>query len=277
MFAQFQASYPTGSLISELLTIYQGKFVVRVSAQVEGITRATVIAASETPELAEDRARSRALAVLAIDSGTLALYRNKTADLSDSPLSLEPELIPDQPIQIESAFSPQSIKQATQSRSFATTTELNEPAHSSFSQVSLQSEEFSPTTYSLLSTPGSDVADAAENLGMMSSTQNVSSGEAAISFGNVTPLVPRSYSPDAGALSPENADNTAQANVAVDLSDALARTSVELKRLRWSNQQGRDYLKRTYGKQLRKDLNDEEMLEFLHYLASQPTPNEPFA
>lgn len=54
MFAQFQASYPTGGLISELLTIYQGKFVVRVLVQVEGITRATGIAAAETPELAED-------------------------------------------------------------------------------------------------------------------------------------------------------------------------------------------------------------------------------
>jgi len=29
----------TGSLVSELLTIYQGKFVVRVSVQVEGVTR----------------------------------------------------------------------------------------------------------------------------------------------------------------------------------------------------------------------------------------------
>jgi hypothetical protein len=66
MLAQFQDRYPTGSLISELLQIYQGKFVVRVSATVEGVTRATGMAAAETLELAEDRARSRALAVLGI-------------------------------------------------------------------------------------------------------------------------------------------------------------------------------------------------------------------
>ena len=275
MFAQFQASYPTGGLISELLTIYQGKFVVRVLAQVEGITRATGIAAAETPELAEDRARSRALEVLAIDGSTLAPYANETADLSDSPLSLEPAPIPEQLIQIKSAFLLESIKQTTQSRPFATANELNEQAPSS-TQVSLQSEEFSPTSYSVLSTPGTD-SDDAEKLGMMTSTQNGSSGEAAIAFSNVTPLVPLSYSPDAGALNLASADNPEQANAPVDLSDALARTSVELKRLRWSNQQGRDYLKRTYGKQLRKDLNDEEMLEFLHYLEIQPTPNEPLA
>lgn len=276
MFAQFQASYPTGGLISELLTIYQGKFVVRVLAQVEGITRATGIAAAETPELAEDRARIRALEVLAIDGSTaLAPYANETADLSDSPLSLEPAPIPEQPMQIKSAFSLLSIKKATQTRPFATASELKEQAPSS-TQVSLQSEEFSPSSYSVLSTPGTD-SDDAEKLGMMTSTQNGSSGEAAIAFSNATPLVPLSYSPDAGALSQASADNPEQANAPVDLSDALARTSVELKRLRWSNQQGRDYLKRTYGKQLRKDLNDEEMLEFLHYLEIQPTPNEPFA
>ena len=275
MFAQFQASYPTGGLISELLTIYQGKFVVRVLAQVEGITRATGIAAAETPELAEDRARSRALEVLAIDGSTLAPYANETADLSDSPLSLEPAPIPEQLIQRKSAFLLESIKQTTQSRPFATASELNEQAPSS-TQVSLQSEEFSPTSYSVLSTPGTD-SDDAEKLGMMTSTQNGSSGEAAIAFSNVTPLVPLSYTPDAGALNLASADNPEQANAPVDLSDALARTSVELKRLRWSNQQGRDYLKRTYGKQLRKDLNDEEMLEFLHYLEIQPTPNEPLA
>jgi hypothetical protein len=67
MLAQFQARYPQSSLISDLLTIYQGKFVVRVSAQVEGVTRATGMAAAETLELAEDRARERAIAVLAVD------------------------------------------------------------------------------------------------------------------------------------------------------------------------------------------------------------------
>ena len=67
MLPQFQDRYPTGSLISELLQIHQGKFVVRVSAQIEGVTRATGMAADETLEIAEDRARSRALMVLGIE------------------------------------------------------------------------------------------------------------------------------------------------------------------------------------------------------------------
>jgi hypothetical protein len=64
MLAQFQERYPTASLLSQLLTIYQGKFVVQVSVQIEGVVRSTGLAAAETIELAEDRARTRAIALL---------------------------------------------------------------------------------------------------------------------------------------------------------------------------------------------------------------------
>ena len=66
MLAQFQNLYPNGSIISELIEIFQGKYIVRVSIQLEGITRATAIAGAETVEAAEDQARNRALTVLGI-------------------------------------------------------------------------------------------------------------------------------------------------------------------------------------------------------------------
>jgi hypothetical protein len=66
MLAQFQKSYPTGSIISELMQIFQGKYIVRVSIQVEGVTRATAMSAADTIETAEDQARHRALMVLGI-------------------------------------------------------------------------------------------------------------------------------------------------------------------------------------------------------------------
>jgi NAD(P)H-dependent flavin oxidoreductase YrpB (nitropropane dioxygenase family) len=106
MLAQFQARYPTGSLISELLSIYQGKFVVRVSAQVEGVTRATGMAGAETPELAEDRARERALAVLAI--GTQSNMSETTSQLSSDASQ--------QAIQINPIVSPELITQMNRSQ-----------------------------------------------------------------------------------------------------------------------------------------------------------------
>jgi replicative superfamily II helicase len=58
----------------------------------------------------------------------------------------------------------------------------------------------------------------------------------------------------------------------IDFSDIIARTNTELKRLGWTNQQGRDYLVQTYGKRSRQLLTDGELLDFLHYLESEPSP-----
>jgi formylglycine-generating enzyme required for sulfatase activity len=58
----------------------------------------------------------------------------------------------------------------------------------------------------------------------------------------------------------------------IDFTDLIARTNVELKRLGWTNQQGRNYLLKTYGKRSRQLLTDAEMLDFLHYLESEPSP-----
>ena len=51
-----------------------------------------------------------------------------------------------------------------------------------------------------------------------------------------------------------------------------------MKRLGWSHAQGREYLRRTYGRNSRQDLSDQELLDFLQYLRSQPAgPPEPSA
>ncbi|MEB3338933.1 MAG: hypothetical protein VKJ46_15795, partial [Leptolyngbyaceae bacterium] len=63
---QFQSRYPMGCLTSELLQIHQGNYVVRASVQVGGVTLATGMAAAEALEVAEDRARIRALEVMGI-------------------------------------------------------------------------------------------------------------------------------------------------------------------------------------------------------------------
>ncbi|OKH39597.1 hypothetical protein NIES2119_04780 [[Phormidium ambiguum] IAM M-71] len=58
----------------------------------------------------------------------------------------------------------------------------------------------------------------------------------------------------------------------LNLSDIIALTNIELRRLNWSIQERRRYLKKTYGKQSRQQLKDEELLEFLNYLKSLPKP-----
>ncbi|HEY9664265.1 MAG TPA: hypothetical protein V6C65_37960, partial [Allocoleopsis sp.] len=68
LLAQFQARYPTASLIAELLTIHQGSYIVRAVVQMGNTLLATGMAAASDIEQAEDRAKVRALATLGIET-----------------------------------------------------------------------------------------------------------------------------------------------------------------------------------------------------------------
>ncbi|GBE90872.1 hypothetical protein [Nostoc cycadae] len=59
-----------------------------------------------------------------------------------------------------------------------------------------------------------------------------------------------------------------------NLSELIAKTDIEIYRLGWNVEWGRDYLIKTYGKRSRVLLTEEELLEFLRYLEAQPTPLE---
>lgn len=307
MLTQFQVRYPTGSLISELLTIYEGKFIVRVSAQVEGVTRATGMAAAETLELAEDRARSRALEVLAIDQRRAGVAGGAEGGGGEAEKlqHLHQVQSPSSSYGKEKKISAEIARNEAQGVAFQAPSFIQgvappasnappdlfvDPTDSSFSPLT-PVEESTPAPavsprfkgndrFTFTPNPSAQEPDAAaENFRFMSDTKNGSTDNPPIPFDNVTPLVPRSYSPQnsSGSLGQTGAETEMVASEPIDLSDAIARTSVELKRLGWSNKEGREYLERTYGKRSRQQLTDEEMLEFLHYLESQPSPNEPFA
>ncbi len=252
MLAQFQNLYPTGSVISELLQIHEGKYLVRVSLQIEGVTRATGMAGAETLELAEDKARSRALMVLGIDSKP----------------------------QAEKAFSLEPTPQVSSDHSFTTTPQFND-APSSFEPLpEIESPPPVPKVSPGLKGKNQRLADTStpekfdvleENFGMISDIEPESNANSGNSYGNVAQFVPRSYSFE------ENTAASAgkKASEPVDLSDVMAKIDVEMERLAWTKEQGRDYLIKTYNKRGRSLLSDEELQGFLRYLESQPTPIDP--
>ncbi len=95
MFARLLSLYPQASLISDLLQIYEGKFVVRASVQVNGVTRATGMACADHLELAEDRARSRALMILLPDGSSSVqpeLSASHPSERSEAQLGVKPSL-----------------------------------------------------------------------------------------------------------------------------------------------------------------------------------------
>lgn len=259
MLAQFQARYPTGSLISELITIYQGKFVVRVAAQVEGVTRATGMAAAETLELAEDQARNRALAVLAITPA--APEPAAAAERSPIPASTSPT-------QQRLTFNQSDELDLLDYGALTATPPDNESTPS----IDAPEDRDPHKTYiqdvggQLPLTPAPTPPPPPATDFERPAEPEPDNTSKATTASNVTPFAPRNYS------TPTSDQIIESASEPIDLSDAIAQTDVELARLRWSKQYGRDYLIRTYNKRSRQQLARTELLEFLDYLKSQPSP-----
>jgi len=296
MLAQFQSLYPNGSLISELVQIFQGKYIVRASVQIEGVTRATGMAAAETVEAAEDQARTRALIVLGITNAppeSVALTSNPI-----TPAQLNPSLNTKSGLN-ESAYS--SVKDedfvSTQwsvvsekeisippsrvpnIKPEPATNDVNAPTTASIIQLTTETQSTSDANSQDLDQHPPVIANRelefdppVENLEMTFGSQMENQPFPGISTNNVTPFTPRSYSPQEDVGIPSATGKRKKKAEPVDLSDVIAKTDVELQRLGWTPEQGREHLIKTYGKRGRTLLTEEELHGFLKYLQSEPDP-----
>ncbi len=64
-------------------------------------------------------------------------------------------------------------------------------------------------------------------------------------------------------------DDDGEIGEEIDFTQIIDETTIEIKRLGWTQEQGRQYLLENYGKKSRHLLSDEELIEFLSYLKSQ--------
>jgi len=82
--------------------------------------------------------------------------------------------------------------------------------------------------------------------------------------------------PEEISLSDNNFDNnvvtTPSELEAMDFNEIKQKTDIEIKRLSWTKDQGKEFLMSHYGKRSRLHLTDEELLEFLRYLEQLPNP-----
>lgn len=233
MFAQFQSRYPAGSLISELLQIHEGNFIVRVVAQSAGVPLATGMAAATTIEQAEDQARLRALSLLGVhpptyESRAQLMESNETGAVRDQ-ARLQPAI---------AQFQPPDIDSSPEQADWMLPEEVR----------------FEPPAYEPLVEEEPKPEPAITN-GRHQTHPSRSSTRAVRSTAAQPTPPPSEPTP-------------------LDLSDIIAQTSVELKRLGWNESRGRTYLQRTYGKRSRQQLTDEELLDFLHYLQDEPSPGD---
>lgn len=198
LITSLRQTYPQASLVSELLNIHDGLYLVRVSVTVDNLCLAQGLAAQATLEKAEDLATNRALEKLVLSSLNTPTAPSPIPPVAVAPVE-EPE---DAPIHPEIPVM------------FTTLEPI--PLASPPERATLQREQPAPEQH----------LHSLEEMG-------------------VSPI---------------------------DLSDIIAQTDVELQRLGWGTHQGREFLERTYGKRSRHDLSDEELLEFLLYLETQPSP-----
>ncbi|MEW5855852.1 MAG: hypothetical protein AB1861_00475 [Cyanobacteriota bacterium] len=285
MFSQFRVRYPLGSLTTELLTIHEGKYVVKAAVQVEGVILATGLAAAAEIELAEDKATTRALNCLGIPAGSSS--HNTPVTQSDAQITQTVAVeVPVGAIanpKRETAIPSESPPQQSPNRMFSDPVSFNDMAGMSFSDRGQKAaaspppvvpsnqdipfaEEYSPAHTELY---GDDAA--------IETPEEISEGLLGSQYNQSMPASP-GYHASEEVIQPSPMDmtigSTSSAAEEMDLSEAMARTTVEIKRLRWTAEQGKDYLKRTYGKRGRSELNQEQLLDFLRYLESLPTPEK---
>ncbi|MEC4892246.1 MAG: hypothetical protein SAL07_02610 [Oscillatoria sp. PMC 1051.18] len=234
MFALFQKRYPNGSLISEFVTVDRGQYVVRAIAVDDGVTLATSLAAAFSVEEAEDEARKRLLAFLGITNAQIPQMANQpVTTASESETAVSPSLDRTQsPTIVSERVTPPVTPRETFSPPEKPTTVTPNFAGE---------PEFSP--------PGSFGGSSEE----------------------IADLAPEPE-PVYPAKSAQKSTKASQRSPEMDRDLLMEGTSVEIKRLGWSETQGRDFLNERYGKRSRHSLTDEELSEFHQYLLQQPSP-----
>lgn len=227
MLNEFRTRYPNGGLLSELLQIDHGLYIVKVSVQIEGVIVATGLAAADTVELAEDQARIRAIALLNLDASPITNHKEQN--------SKKPEMVTSQKATVTQVKTEKKAKSAL------------------------------PITPPIESEPISEP----EELGLYYDTSDEVFDNTEPAEIEDEPIFINTEEPPSFVPEPPQKVTTSEPT---DYSDVIAKTNLEMKRLGWTSEQGRDYLISTYGKRSRQLLEDEQLIEFLQYLESLPTP-----
>lgn len=292
MLNEFRQAYPRGSLISELINIYQGKYLVRVLVIVDDVTLATGLAAEDTLEMAEDRARLRALGAISFEatlpqgasrpvvshqpsaalsgvSGTsrsLSSPRNRP-QISDRPQSsdlanLESEAIPRD---LPSNYGTSEISDPREEWLVSSQDYYAPPKHQSTSE-DMSAWSTPPKSFESFETDREFSAMSGQAIASSPSpTQAPATADPYSSYPVATTQATETMTGE---------DVPAPINLLSDdeRKKKIAQTTVEIQRLGWDNQQGREFLQARYNKRARSQLSDEELLDFLHYLQTQPNP-----
>lgn len=335
MLAQLRLQYPDSCLITELLMIKHGKYVVKAEVCVAGLAIATSMGAADTIELAEDRARERVLAVVGsgvnssvpvspvapasilaapspiaapvlpeIVSSELGKPQLKTpeSDIPDhaTPQREVPKLVTESYPSVK-AKTPEIQETEAQKAEFqglkTHITQIQEPEMAKVEEPKVEepkpevsklevvkaepAEIPAPVIQDYPEAPILTVAPEIPSLEKPEKPEKPEKSEKVVPLHVVTngstPQVDQDHSEHSVATlelpeetapaKPEKVKATPE--TMPDIKDVMAKTEIEIRRLGWTTQQGRNFLLQRYGKRARTLLSDEELFDFLEYLESQ--------
>ena len=296
MLNQFRHLYPQGTICSELINIDRGLYIVKVSLQDRNLVLGTGFAAAETIEKAEDRARERALMTLNLEkTGDTAQIQQPQVNTAPTALAPKPAKdvvalqdsqqvaipedqektatqAPQEVFSYNSAVANSSLEKANShpvaiSQRRAVDTISQRRAVDTIAEPMTQpepTEDILPPT-SQETTPveetPTDIFEQPLTSPFVEETQtNI--------FEQPITSPPVEETPPEETIE-ETAEEVTE-TIQFDFNDIKYKTDLEMKRLGWTKEQGRDYLLGTYGKRSRLHLTDEELLEFWRYLETLP-------
>ena len=240
MLQKLRQRYPQVALISELVQIDHGKYIVKAIVEIEGKTVVTGLAAADTVEIAEDRARERALLLLEAESTPDLQLVEK---VSPNNISLPEDL-------------PKPVASAKKSTKTPKVTEIPRPE----AKIEPELPQVKDITPAKIEPELPQVQDIPlpepEPLLLETETDNYSLLSELPEEASLTEEEPPA--PEPVVVIPEE----------IDYSVLKTKIDVEMKRLAWTTEKGREYLISTYGKKSRLLLTNEELLEFYNYLSS---------
>ncbi len=260
MLNQLRAVYPHACLITELVSMKHYRYVVRAIIQVEGTTMATAMSVAEKLELAEDQAQKRLLTVLGIDLITVPNIVPDTTSINLTPDFNTTSTLPEINIQVHPVTQQHQIPSLPQIPALIIEehTNLREEVRVNVDDQIQPIIEIPPVP--------SKKSSRDRQLNQLEKTNPVLEiPEVVESKSEDLPSVKQKIDPV--PLSKSESSTEIKNN-----AELIAETTIEIKRLRWNNTQGREHLTNQYGKAARSELTDEELLDFLHYLKSLPEP-----
>lgn len=309
---QLRSQYPTGCLSADLVHVNSDQFIVRAAVQVEGVTIVTALASATTIEVAEDRARSRALEALglAINHSTVTSSLSATLPMVSeiSPELTIPPVMPPLSEPTEKALPRTATKRKTKAQPVEAVKEMPtlemptleltavEPVapvlELPIAEVVAPVEEITPAIAEpeVIAEPEAAEPEAVSEPEVIAEPEVVAEAEPIVEVEESFEISYESEEVYEYTFEEPVAETIVEAPVEVptkapiaapvatptlDLSDTIAQIGMEIDRIGWTKKQGSAYLQQEYGKRTRAELTEAELFGFLGYLKSLPAKLQP--